>query len=322
VVKLSRVFTIGEALIDFIPNEKGISLSEVISFDKAPGGAPANVACTVAKLGGESSFIGKLGMDAFGDFLIDTLKNTGVDISNIKRSTEANTALAFVSLKADGNREFMFYRDPSADMLLSPEEIEGDWFNKNDILHFCSVDLIEAPVKYAHIKAINFIKEKGGIVSFDPNVRLPLWNNEEECRKTILSFIPMSNILKISDEELEFITNIKNKEDAIKSLFVGDVEVVIFTKGPNGAEVYTKNINVSVEGINVTVVDTTGAGDAFIGAFLYKISTENIDIKSFTEEKAYSILKFANTVAAICTTRKGAIKSLPKLYEVISRIGE
>ena len=133
---MPRVFTIGEALIDFIPNEKGISLSEVISFDKAPGGAPANVACAVAKLGGESSFIGKLGMDAFGDFLIDTLKNTGVDISNIKRSTEANTALAFVSLKADGNREFMFYRNPSADMLLSPDEIEGDWFNKNDIITF------------------------------------------------------------------------------------------------------------------------------------------------------------------------------------------
>jgi len=313
---LSRVFAIGEALIDFIPKEKGVTLSEVSTFEKAPGGAPANVASTVAKLGGTSSFIGKLGMDAFGDFLVDTLKNVNVDISHILRTEQAKTALAFVSLKHDGNRDFMFYRNPSADMLLSQEEIKSDWFNKNDILHFCSVDLIEAPVKYAHIKAINSIKAKGGIVSFDPNVRLFLWENKEECRKTILSFIPMCNILKISDEELEFITNIKDREAAIKSLFLGDVEVVIFTKGPSGSELYTKEFFASVEGNTVKAVDTTGAGDAFIGAFLYKISSENVDISSITKEKAHEFLKFANITAAISTTRKGAISSLPEIQEV------
>lgn len=313
---MPTVFAIGEALIDFIPKEKGIPLSEVSSFEKAPGGAPANVVSTVAKLGGESSFIGKLGMDAFGDFLIDTLKKVNVDISHISRTKEANTALAFVSLKQDGNRDFMFYRNPSADMLLSEEDIKTDWFNKNDILHFCSVDLIEAPVKYAHIKAISTVKEKGGIVSFDPNVRLFLWESKEECRKTILSFIPMCNILKISDDELEFITNIEDREAAIKSLFIGDVEVVILTKGPSGAEFYTKEFIVAVDGNIVKAIDTTGAGDAFIGAFLYKISTENIDIKSITREKAHQFLKFANSAASITTTKKGAISSLPEIQEV------
>src|SRR5690606_38181527 len=123
----------------------------------------------------------------------------------------------FVSLKQDGNRDFSFYRNPSADMLLKEEEIEEDWFSKGDILHFCSVDLIEAPVKYAHIKAVNSIIKKGGIVSFDPNVRLPLWDNPEDCRKTILEFIPLAHILKISDEELEFITAIKDEKSALES---------------------------------------------------------------------------------------------------------
>lgn len=317
---MSNVFAIGEALIDFIPKEKGIPLSEVSSFEKAPGGAPANVASTVAKLGGSSSFIGKLGVDAFGDFLVQTLKAVNVDVEHVLRTEEANTALAFVSLKSDGNRDFMFYRNPSADMLLSEGEIEADWFQKEDLLHFGSVDLIEAPVKYAHLKAIKSIKEKGGIVSFDPNVRLFLWESKEECRKTILDFIPMSDILKISDEELEFITNIADKEKAIQSLFVGDVKLIILTKGPLGAELYTKEFTVSVEGKKVEVVDTTGAGDAFIGAFLFKVSMENLDINSLNVEKARELLLFSNAVGAITTTRKGAISSLPELHEVMINI--
>lgn len=310
------VFTIGEALIDFIPSEKGIALKDVLSFKKAPGGAPANVASAVAKLGGESAFIGKLGTDAFGDFLLETLSGVGVDITRVMRTDQANTALAFVSLKADGNRDFMFYRNPSADMLLNEEEIDPEWFRAGDILHFCSVDLIEAPVKYAHIKAIDTIKEKGGIVSFDPNVRLPLWNSKEACRSTILDFIPRSHVLKISDEELEFVTGIKDERKAIASLFTGDVELVIYTRGADGAELHTKGFSVSVKGIKVDVADTTGAGDAFIGAFLYQLSAKGTDFRRLTKEEAERILEFANTTAAITTTRKGAIESLPSIEEV------
>lgn len=238
---MSKVFTIGEALIDFAPIESGKGLKDISGFKKLPGGAPANVAASVAKLGGESAFIGMLGEDGFGDFLVETLKNEKVDTTYIKRTSKANTALAFVALTSEGEREFSFYRNPSADMLLSENDIESTWFNKGDILHFCSVDLIEAPVKYAHKKAISYIKQKQGIVSFDPNVRKNLWNDLDECRKTIKDFIPYANILKISDEELEFITGIKDVDKAIESLFVGDVRIILYTKGKDGADIYTKD---------------------------------------------------------------------------------
>ncbi|RUT27901.1 carbohydrate kinase [Paenibacillus zeisoli] len=314
---MPTVFTMGEALIDFIPHQIGVELKEVESFRKAAGGAPANVACAVSRLGGGSAFIGKLGADAFGDFLIATMQNAGVDTSRVIQTKEANTALAFVSLKADGNRDFSFYRSPSADMLLNENEI-GAWFNERDILHFCSVDLIEAPVKYAHLKAIFLAKEAGAFISFDPNVRLPLWNDAESCRQTILEFLPLSHMIKISDEELEFITGIQDEDKAIASLFVGDVQHIIYTRGAKGAVWYTRSFEVSEPGVKVDVIDTTGAGDAFIGALLYQISEMHDFDESIKPEAASRMLAFANKAAAITTTRTGAIPGLPTLKEVES----
>ncbi|CAN7366408.1 carbohydrate kinase [Paenibacillus sp. LjRoot153] len=315
---MGTVYTIGEALIDFIPLETGIELKHVSGFQKAAGGAPANVACTVAKLGAKSAFIGKLGLDAFGDSLIETMESVGVETRYVFRTAEANTALAFVSLKADGNRDFSFYRNPSADMLLAQEDIGEQWFTEGDILHFCSVDLIEAPVKYAHLKAIQTVKQNGGIVSFDPNVRLPLWNDKEECRKTIQYFIPLSHLIKISDEELSFITGIDDVEEAISSLFVGDVEHVIYTRGADGAVWYTKTERIPVTGHRIRAVDTTGAGDSFIGAVLFQLSKENLKISDVSNEQKMKILSFANATAALTTTRHGAIPALPSFEEVNS----
>ena len=316
------IFTIGEALIDFVPHEKGRELKNVESFYKMPGGAPANVACAVSKLGGSSAFIGKVGDDAFGETIIEKLRCFKVNTDYILKTKEANTALAFVSLKEDGNRDFSFYRNPSADMLLDENEIDGSWFTCEDIIHYCSVDLIEAPVKYAHIKAINSIKIAGGIVSFDPNVRLPLWQDENQCRNTILEFIPKSHILKISDEELEFITGIKEKEEAIYSLFKGEVKLIVYTKGKNGSEMYTKDFMVNVQGIDVKAVDTTGAGDAFVGAMLYLIDKEKININKLTKEEAIKIIDFANNYAALSTTQKGAMDSYKNFDEFIHYLGQ
>ncbi|WP_284640748.1 carbohydrate kinase family protein [Paenibacillus silviterrae] len=319
---MGRVFSIGEALIDFIPAEKGVRLKDVSAFGKAAGGAPANVACAVARLGGRSGFIGKLGTDAFGDFLVDTMESAGVDTRYVFRTGEANTALAFVSLKTDGNRDFSFYRSPSADMLLSEEEINEGWFEAGDILHFCSCDLVEAPVKYAHRKAIAAVKSRGGFVSFDPNVRLPLWKDAEECRRTIHEFLPLSHLVKVSEEELEFITGLSDEEQAIISLFQGDVQHVIYTRGANGADWYSKDFTASVPGRKVTAVDTTGAGDAFVGALLYKLHLEpqegRLDVIGYGQ--ALGILSFANAAAAITTTRAGAVPSLPSLSEVEAAI--
>ena len=317
------LYSIGEALIDFIPAEKGVSLKDVTSFERVAGGAPSNVAVAIAKLGGKASVITKLGEDSFGDYIIETLKNAGVDTSKISRTKEANTALAFVSLKEDGNRDFSFYRNPSADMLLGKDEIKEQWFDNCHTLHFCSVDLIEAPVKYAHKRAIELALEKGSIISFDPNVRLPLWNDPEDCRKTIIEFLPSANIIKISDEELEFITGYSDIEEAKEILFEGNCKILIYTKGANGAELYTKNKKLAVDGVKTDVVDTTGAGDSFIGAFLYNLLNENITLKELEEIsdlKLKEYLNFANFYASNSTTKKGAIAAMATKEEILKLI--
>jgi len=152
------------------------------SFKEFQGGAPANVAAAVAKYGGNASIITQLGFDAFGDFLLEQLQQVGVNTEKVMRTSEANTGLAFVSLREDGERDFSFYRNPSADLLFSENEIDEEWFEEGDILHFCSVDLVESPMKYAHVKAIRSAKTKGAIISFDPNVRLPLWKHADDFR--------------------------------------------------------------------------------------------------------------------------------------------
>ena len=226
---MKKVISIGEALIDFIPNQKVCELKDVISFERVAGGAPANVSAVVAKLGGKSNFISKLGKDAFGDYIIETLKEANVNTDYVLRTDKANTGLAFVSLKEDGNRDFSFYRNPSADMLLEESEVKKEWFEDCHSMHFCSVDLIECPMKYAHKKAIEFALENKSIISFDPNVRLPLWDSEDACRDAIMEFLPLAHVVKISDEELEFVTGYDNMDEAKEVLFKGNVNMVLFT---------------------------------------------------------------------------------------------
>lgn len=316
---MGTLFAIGEVLIDFIPLEKGMALKDVKSFERAAGGAPANVAAAAATLGANASVITKLGNDAFGDFLIDQLLSVGVQTNLIKRTNEANTGLAFVSLQADGERDFSFYRNPSSDLLLTEEEIDSNLFTSQDILHFGSVDLIESPMKHAHVRAINEMKKKGGLISFDPNVRLPLWHDHEEYRRTIQSFIPQSNLLKISEDELEFITGISDKKKAISSLFIGDVQAILYTKGKQGAQLFLKDRSFDSHGYQVDVQDTTGAGDAFMGAFLYQLLQYGVQkekLHSILLEHNETLLQFANASGALTTTRKGAFPALPTLIDV------
>lgn len=322
---MKKVIAIGEALIDFIPHEKGRALNDVENFLRVPGGAPLNVAAAVAKLGGKSQMLTKLGQDGFGDAILNEVKPLGVDVSRISRTNEANTALAFVSLREDGERDFSFYRNPSADMLLSAEEICVEDFNEKDILHFCSVSLIDAPIKEAHRRAIEIAKEKGCLISFDPNVRLPLWKNPEDCRKAILEFLPLSNIVKISDEELEFVTGIKDEKEALDFLLTGDVKVIIYTKGTNGAEFITKERVIFSPSFKVSAQDTTGAGDSFIGSLLYQVAEGEYSLEQLvdlSEEKVQEILTFSNATAALTVCKKGAIGALPLKEEVLVKISE
>lgn len=320
---MGSLFSIGEILIDFIPHQKGAALKDVVSFTRVPGGAPANVAAAVAKFGGTASLITKIGEDSFGDFLLEELTKSGVRTDKVFRTKEANTGLAFVSLLESGERDFSFYRNPSADLLLAASEIQADWFGQGDILHFCSVDLVESPMKRAHVKAIQAAKERGGIISFDPNVRLPLWDDPQECQKTILKFIPMAHLVKISDDELEFITGIADEQKAIDSLFTGDVKAVVLTKGANGADLYVLNQRHSSQGYSVKVEDTTGAGDGFIGGFLYQLLSLGAGqdiLEALVSEQHHDILAFANASGALTTTGKGAISSLPTKEQVLQLI--
>ncbi len=316
---MKKLVAIGEALIDFIPTEKGCSLGEVDTFHPVTGGAPANVCGAYTKLGGTSEMITQLGNDAFGDKIEKDLKGFGIQTEHIIRTDEANTCLAFVSLMEDGNREFSFYRKPSADMLLQKQDINEKWFENSFALHFCSVSLGEYPMKYAHKTAIEYAKKAGAIISFDPNIRLPLWNDLKALKNTVLEFLPYADILKISDEELEFITGYQTIEQAKEILFQGNVKVVIFTKGAEGAEVYTNHMKATSEGKKVKALDTTGAGDAFIGSFLYQLSADGMTaetLSDLSEQKAVEYMNFSNAYCAYSIQGKGAIASYATMEDM------
>lgn len=320
---MGTLYSIGEVLIDFIPLQKGVALKDVGSFERTPGGAPANVAATVAKLGGISYIISKVGNDAFGAFLEEQLTIVGVKTDKLLKTKEANTGLAFVSLREDGERDFSFYRNPSADLLFSEHDIEEEWFDEGDILHFCSVDLIESPMKYAHNKAIQQAQEKGCLISFDPNVRLPLWDSPETCRETILAFLPEADLVKIADEELTFVTGIEEESQAISSLFTGRVKAVICTKGSKGSVLYVGDFSYEADGFSVQVQDTTGAGDAFIGAVLHLLLKNDVgpsQLEAYCKKHYEELLLFANACGALTTTGKGAIQSLPTYEQIINLI--
>ena len=310
---------IGEALIDFIPDKTGCEFYEVGAFSPATGGAPANVTAAYSKLGGKSRMITKLGKDPFGDVITRTLNDAGVDTSYITYTSEANTALAFVSLAKDGNRVFSFYRNPSADMLFAPEEVTGDMLDNCYALHFCSVSLGDFPMRDAHRTAIAIARRQGAIISFDPNLRFMLWDDRDELKRVIWEFLPDCDILKISDEELEFITGTADFDEALTLLFKGNVKLVILTQGKDGACAVNSCGCADSVGPVVKATDTTGAGDAFIGSFLWKLKTLGLsreDLASCPPDVISECLDFANRYCSISVQRPGAIPSYPDFNEV------
>ena len=260
------LFSIGEALIDMIPSRVGCSFDEVPAFSPRVGGAPANVCAAVARLGGRSALLSQLGDDPFGHKIARALAGCGVELSHLEFTSKASTALAFVSLAENGERTFSFCRKPSADLLYAPEQIDPGWFSQAFALHFCSVSLVDSPMRYAHLAAITAAREAGAILSFDPNLRFPLWPDREQLRQTVWQFLPLTHILKLSDEELPFLTGTEDIEAALPALFTGDVQLVLFTCGSKGARAYTRTASAHARSPKVTAVDTTGAGGGFIGS--------------------------------------------------------
>lgn len=292
------VYSIGEALIDFLPNGNG--------FIPVVGGAPGNVAACVAKLKGKSYLITKVGEDLFGNKITQELENAGVNIDYISSTDRANTALAFVTLKENGEREFAFYRNPSADMFLDKNDIKKVVFTNEDILHFCSVDLIDMPVRYATEYAIEKCKRAGGIISFDPNVRKSLWKNLVEYREVILKFLKKADIIKLALDECEFIFGNSDYEKIANDL-LKTAQTVLVTMGAKGSLAYTKNEVFTQDGFKIKCVDTTGAGDTFIGTYLRYYKEDDGIVEA---------LKKASAASAIVCTKKGVLDSLPDEAEL------
>lgn len=295
------VVCMGEMLIDFVATTSGVSVGSAEGFIKAAGGAPANVAVAVARLGYHASFIGQVGDDPFGHFLADTLRQEGVKLDGLHFSPQARTALAFVSLGEDGERSFSFYRHPSADMLLTPEQVAPEHITPYRIFHFGSISMISEPSRSATYKALEIAVKAGLLVSYDPNLRLPLWDSAEQAREQILEGLSYADLVKMSEEELDFLSG-----GDVNALWRDTLNYIVVTHGEKGATLHTRTLSHFVPSFSVQAVDTTGAGDAFVAGLLTGILAHH-DYPDRIKE----ILRFANAVGAMTTTQKGAIPALP-----------
>ena len=311
---MSDAICMGELLIDFVPTVTGQDLLSAEAFKKAPGGAPGNVAVGLQRLGISTAFIGKVGDDPFGGFLVKTLSDTGVDVSPIRYTSEARTALAFVSLKADGEREFMFYRHPSADMLLRPDEVNVDAISAAKLFHFGSISLIDEPVRSATLHAVSKARESGCLISYDPNLRMSLWPDEEAAHEGLLLGLSQANIVKISEDEVEFLTGLSDLEKAKENLWHDDMQLLVVTRGRDGCCFYTSEFQGEADSFKVDAVDATGAGDGFVAGLLQGILKDPATLED--PQRLTSLCRFANAVGALTTTERGAIPALPDFETV------
>ncbi|MGN7297866.1 aminoimidazole riboside kinase [Ferdinandcohnia sp. SAFN-114] len=305
------VICLGEALIDFIPFDQ-----DNMQFLKSPGGAPANVAVGAARLGAKSSFIGKVGDDVLGNFLKVTLENYNVQTETMYLSNEVRTAITFVTLGEDGEREFSFYIEKTADRYLTPEEIPVSLFDEHNVFHFGSISLIDDPAESATKRALQLAKEKGLVVSYDPNLRPMLWKDLDIAKQKITSMLREADVVKLSEVELEFITGEKDIERGVTKLAQYNIPLSFITLGKDGVHAFFKGESIFVEARKVKSVDTTGAGDAFVSGLLYQFSRRDKEIVEYSLDEIKEIATFASVSGALAVSQKGAMSALPTLEQV------
>lgn len=310
---MTDITAIGEILIDL--TQSGKTVQGIPRFDANPGGAPANLAVAASKLGAKTAYIGRVGNDSFGVFLKKTLSENGVDIEGMSVDPVQHTTLAVVALDKNGERTFSFYRDPSADVNLSMEDVPQEKLADTRILHFGSVSLTAEPARTATVEAARIAKEKGALISYDPNYRASLWPDEETALERMREPLPMVDILKISDEELPLLTGTTDPEAGCAQLAKYGVSLILLTMGPDGAFYWYNGKTGHVPGVPCKVGDTNGAGDTFFGALLSRLVRyeEPLEIGTWQLEKA---IAFANKAASITTSRHGAIPAMPTLEEM------
>lgn len=310
------VVALGELLIDFVL--KSITENGEKTFAANPGGAPCNVLCQLAKLGKSTAFIGKVGNDMFGNDLKRTLEGYSINTDNLALSDTEFTTLAFVTLDKDGNRSFSFSRKNSADVMLCSNEVDESVIKSAKIFHCGTLSLTSEPSESATLKALKTAEENGVTISVDPNLRLPLWENAEQAREAMKTVFSFAEILKISDNEVEFFKETDDIKAGAREIFNEYKPAVMFvTCGKNGAFALTESCEVFDSGFpEVKTVDTTGAGDSFCGAAISEILDLHKPLEAITKDELEKILKFANSAASLSTTAYGAMPSMKTRKEI------
>lgn len=314
-MKKYDVLALGELLVDFTcsgENENGN-----LMFEANPGGAPCNVLALLAKHGRSTAFIGKVGDDMFGHMLSSRVEAAGIDISGLSFTKEVPTTLAFVKISEDGDRDFSFYRNPGADMMLTKADLKKELIENSKIFHFGTISMTHDKVREATKEAVNTAKNAGCIISFDPNLREPLWDSLENAREQILYGLSVCNILKIADNEMDFIAGTTDFDKGAGILRSKYPQIKIFniTAGAKGSYCYYENKKVFVPALKLgATIDTTGAGDTFCGSVLNYVLEHGME--GYSEDNIREMLTYANAAAYLVTTKKGAICSMPDIQEV------
>ncbi len=315
--KLYDVTALGEMLIDFTMNGQSEQGNHI--FEACPGGAPCNVLAMLNKLGKKTAFIGKVGHDQFGRLLKDTIEKIGIETKGLILDKEINTTLAFVHTFPDGDREFSFYRKPGADMMLTEDEVDYDMIRSSKVFHFGTLSMTDEPIKTATKRALEAAKEAGCLITFDPNLREPLWNSLEDAKAAMEFGFRYCDMLKISDNEIQFISGKEDYDEGIRYLQEKyQIPVIFLTMGKEGSRAYYKNIRVEKPGFAVKAIETTGAGDTFCGCAINGLLT--CGMNGLTEETLGEILTCANAGAALITLKKGAIRSMPEPSQIAEMI--
>lgn len=315
------VVALGELLIDFTCISADADGYPTMAAH--PGGAPANYLAAVTKFGGKTAMLGKVGTDAFGKLLTGTLEKAGIDTRGLIATPDVFTTLAFVTLDETGNREFSFARKPGADTCIGTDEVRYDLLDETKVLHFGTLSLTDEPARSATYAAVEYCREHGKLISFDPNLRKPLWRDLEEAKKQMLWGLAHADVVKISDEEVEFLFGLDVQAGAEHILKEFGVKLVFVTCGPEGCwfdNGTARGMTPSLR--DIKVLDTTGAGDIFGGSAMWKLLQTGKAPADLTEADLRDITAFACTSAGLSTTRPGGISSVPEYEEVLSRMGK
>ena len=317
--KVYDVTAMGEMLIDFTLNGQSDQGNNL--FEACPGGAPCNVLAMLNKLGRKTAFIGKVGEDQFGRLLRDTIDELGIETKGLLLDREIHTTLAFVHTFPDGDREFSFYRKPGADMMLSEEEVDYELIRQSKVFHFGTLSMTDEPVRSATKKALETAKASGCLITFDPNLRPPLWDSLDTAKEMMEYGFRYCDMLKISDNEIQFVTGKEDYDEGIRILQEKyHIPLIFLTMGKEGSRAYYQDLRVEKKGFTVKAIETTGAGDTFCGCAIHGLLTHGMD--GMNEEVLGEILTYANAGAALITMKTGAIRSLPDPENITKMIKE